>query len=71
MNNYTKDEIVDNYTVHGVPESLVKNMCKELKIDEKKFWKFMCGQTMGLVGGEGLIYPSDIKRFIRSLSNMD
>ena len=71
MNKYTKEEIVDNYTVHGVPMSIVPRMCKELHISEKKLMKWLFGQTMGLVGGEGLVYPWDIKRFIRNLKILD
>lgn len=71
MNIYNKDEIVDNYTIHGVPISLIPAMCKELKISEKKLMKWLNGQTMGLVGGEGVVYPWDIKRFIRGLKCID
>ena len=74
---YTKEEIktpeqvIDSYTVRGVPMSLIPVMCKELKISEKKLMSWLNGQTMGLVGGEGLVYPWDIKRFINGLPNND
>jgi hypothetical protein len=71
MNKYDKEEIVDKYTIHGVPSSLIKEMCKELNVNEDKFWEFMSGQTCGLVGNESLIYPCDIKRFINGLPNLD
>lgn len=66
-----KEHIVDQYTVKGVPSSSITRMCKDLKISEKKLDKWLCGQTCGLVGGEGMIYPWDLKRFLRGLPCID
>ena len=61
----TKEEIIDSYTVTGVPESSIPAMCKQLNINEDKLNEWLGGQTCALVGGETLIYPWDIKRFVR------
>lgn len=66
-----KCNIVDKFTVSGVPTSLIPEMCKELNINEDMLNEFMRGQTMGMVGGEGVVYASDIKRFIRGLPVID
>jgi hypothetical protein len=66
-----KEKIIDQYTVTGVPMSNIKNMCDELNISETRLMDFLKGQTMGLVGGEGMVYPWDIKRFINNLPNID
>lgn len=67
----TKEQIVDSYTVQGVPQPSLKRMCKEAKISYPKLMKWLQGQTMALVGGEPMIYPWDIKRFINGLPNND
>jgi len=64
-------DIVDLYTVSGVPSSSLKRMCKEAKISYPKLMKFMRGQTCGIVGNEPLIYSWDIKRFINNLPVTD
>ena len=69
MNN--KDTIVDRYTVSGVPMSSLGRMCKDLNINEDALNEFLVGQTMGVVGGEPMVYPYDIKRFINGLPNID
>ena len=61
----TKEQIIDSYTVTGVPASRIHDMCKELNINEDKLNEWLSGQTCALVGGETLIYPWDIKRFVR------
>lgn len=66
-----KEEIVKKYVVRGIPMSSVKMMCEDLDIDEKELMKFMNGQTMGLVGGEGLLYEWDVIRFIKGLPVID
>jgi hypothetical protein len=66
-----KEQIVDQYTVHGVPMTSLSRMCQELKINEDKLRDFLVGQTMGVVGGEPIVYPYDIKRFINGLPNLD
>lgn len=62
---------VDKYTVTGVPTSLLPVMCKEANINYDRLMDELSGQTAGLVGGEGMIYPWDIKRFISGLPNID
>lgn len=57
--------IIARYTVSGVPDSSIPGLMEELNLNEKKFWEFMCGQTQGIVGGEGMVYPWDIERFYR------
>lgn len=66
-----QEEIVDQYTITGVPISRIPAMCKELDIDESLLMDWLTGQTMGLVGGEGVVYPWDIKRFLRGLPVID
>jgi hypothetical protein len=66
-----KEKIVDQYTVTGVPTSLLPAMCKELNINEDKLNEWLKGQTMAMVGNEGLVYPWDIKRFINNLPIID
>jgi len=66
-----KFNIIDQYTVTGIPMGSVKAMCKELGIKEKDLMKYMYGQTMALVGNEGMLYPWDIKRFVRGLPCID
>jgi hypothetical protein len=46
-------------------------MCKDLNINEDALNEFLVGQTMGVVGGEPMVYPYDIKRFINGLPNID
>lgn len=60
----TREQIIDNFVVSGVPFSLLKQMCKEANISYPKLKKWLGGQTCALVGNETLIYPWDIKRFI-------
>ncbi len=72
----TQEEILSKYVVRcypieGVPESLLEPMCVELGVSHKKLMKYLCGQTMGLVGKEGIIYSGDIWRFIKGLPNLD
>jgi len=74
MKQLTIDEkinIVNNYTIQGVPESLLKKMCRDARISYPKLMKELTGQTMALVGNEGVIYPSDIIRFIKNLPVID
>lgn len=66
-----KEDIVKKYVVRGIPMSSVKMMCDDLDIDEKALMKFMNGQTMAMVGGEGLLYEWDVMRFIKGLPVID
>jgi hypothetical protein len=66
-----KENIIDKYTVTGVPSTSLPEMCKELNINEEALMDFLCGQTMGYIGGVTLIYPWDLKRFINGLPNID
>lgn len=68
---FTKEHIVDQYTTTGVPMTSITAMCKELHISEKKLMKWLSGQTMGLVGGVGMVYPWDIKRFVNNQPIID
>ena len=65
------DEIIDQYTVTGVPASSIPRLCKELGVKKSDLNKWLAGQTSGMVGGEALIYPWDLKRFIRGLPVID
>lgn len=60
-------KIIDSYTVTGIPFSSLPRLCKELNINEEGLHEYLQGQTMGLVGGEGLVYPHDIIRYLRRL----
>jgi hypothetical protein len=71
MDKLTPQEIIRQYTVTGVPRSMIPMMCKELNINEDKLTEWLNGQTCGLVGGEAMIYPWDIERFIRNLPVID
>ena len=76
MNKQDKDllekcNIVDRYTVSGVPTRSLEAMCQELNINYDNLNTFLGGQTGALVGGECLFYGDDIKRFIRGLPNND
>ena len=64
-------DIVAQFTVHGVPRSLLKDSCRKAHISYPKLMLYLYGQTMGLVGGEGIVYPWDIERFINGLPCMD
>lgn len=66
-----KINIIEKYTVYGVPLSSLKRMCKELEINEDLLHEYLNGQTMGLIGGESLIYVDDIVRFIKRLPVID
>jgi len=59
-----KEKIVKGYVVSGVPLSSMPKLCKELKVNYNDFEKFMFGQTMGLIGGETIIYECDILNFL-------
>ncbi len=66
-NKLTKEQqtkIVGQYTVHGVPMSSLKQMCRDAKISYPKLKKALYGQTMGVVNNEGMVYPGDIINFI-------
>lgn len=65
------EHIVDQYTMTGVPMTSITAMCKDLHISEKKLMKWLFGQTMGVVGGVGMVYPWDIKRFLAGLPIID
>lgn len=71
MDKYKQEEIVNHYTIEGVPMSSLKKMCREAKISYPKLCKFLNGQTMGLCGLEVMVYPWDIIRFINGLPNND
>ena len=64
-------DIIDKYTVSGVPESAIPELMKELNLNEIKFWDFMNGQTVGGIGGEAIIWPEDILRFAKGLPVID
>jgi hypothetical protein len=66
-----KEQIVDQYTVSGVPMTSLGRMCKELNINEDSLRDFLVGQTTGVVGDVPMVYPWDIKRFINGLPNLD
>lgn len=60
-----KIEIVRKYAVPcGVPMSAIPEMCEELNISEVEFREYIFGQTCGVVGGESIVYITDIMRFI-------
>ena len=63
--------IVDKYVVSGIPASSIKAMCKELNVNKDKLNEFLNGQTMAMIGNEGIIYSTDVKRFIRGLPVID
>lgn len=63
--------IIGRYTVSGVPASSIGLLMQELNLNENKFYDFMAGQTVGVVGGEALYYVCDIYRFIKGLSVID
>lgn len=71
INNKAKDKIIDQYTAIGVPASSLPRLCKELGVKKSDLNKWLVGQTCGVVGGEALIYPWDLKRFIRGLPVVD
>ena len=62
---------VDRFVIQGVPYSSLPALCKELGADETALKEYLNGQTMGLVGNEPLVYPWDIKRFLRKLPVID
>jgi hypothetical protein len=64
-------ETVLSYTVSGVPASSIGLLMKELNLNESKFYDFMAGQIVGVIGGEALYYVCDIHRFIKNLSVID
>lgn len=66
-----QEYLIDQYTVSGVPMDSIKDMCKQLGISESKLMKWLNGQTMGVVGGVGMVYPWDLKRFINGLPVVD
>lgn len=66
-----KEDIVKSYVVSGIPMSSVEAMCDELNVSEKRLTEFMNGQTMAMVGGEGLLYEWDVMRFIKGLPVID
>lgn len=66
-----QEKIVSKYVVSGIPMSCVKAMCDELNVNEKRLMEYMNGQTMGMIGNEGVIYEWDIMRFIKGLPNID
>lgn len=66
-----KEEIVRKYVVSGIPMSSVDMMCEELGVTRKELADYMFGQTMAMVGGEGLLYEWDVIRFIKGLPVID
>lgn len=66
-----KEEIIKRYVVSGIPMSSVKRMCDDLNVSEKKLMDYMFGQTMAMVGSEGLLYEWDVMRFIKGLPVID
>ena len=64
-------ELVESYTVTGIPGSSISRMLKEMGLSESRFNKFMAGQTCGLVGGETMYYPWDVERFVKRLPVID
>ena len=66
-----KEDIVKKYVVAGIPMSNLKMMCEELKVTENELMEYMFGQTMAMVGGEGLLYEWDVMRFVKGLSVID
>lgn len=66
-----KEEIVRKYVVSWIPMSSVDMMCEELGVTRKELMDYMFGQTMAMVGGEGLLYEWDVIRFIKGLPVID
>lgn len=71
MEQLSKIDIIRQYTVTGVPKSIIPLLCKELNINEEKLMGWLRGQTCGLVGNEVMIYPWDIERFVNNLPVID
>lgn len=71
ISNEAKDKIIDQYTATGVPMSSISRMCAELGVNEGELREWLGGQTCGLVSGEAMVYPWDLKRFIRGLPVID
>lgn len=66
-----KEYIIDKYTTTGIPDNLIIPMCKELGISDKKLYKWLAGQTCGLIGNTPIIYPWDVKRYVNKLPVVD
>ena len=64
-------EIIKMYCLYGVPQSNIKRLMKVLGKSEKKFYKFMFGQTTSVVNGEAIYYPWDIEKFVNNLPLLD
>lgn len=64
-----KLQIIDKYTFSGVPEERISDLCKELNINEDLLNEYLAGQTMCMLGA--VVYPDDIKRYIKGLPNND
>lgn len=62
-----QEKIIKKYVIHGIPMSSIKNMCKDLNISEKKLMNYISGQTMAVIGNEGILYEHDVIRFIKGL----
>lgn len=67
----TNEEIINKYTIAGVPKSSLPSLCKDLNINEDRLREFLNGQTTALIGGEPVIYVEDIIRFVKGLPVID
>ncbi len=65
------NKIIQKYEIHGVPDRNIAGLMKELNLNERKFYEYICGQTALLVGDEVIYYSGDIERFIQGLPVID
>ena len=66
-----KQKIIEQYAIYGVAKPQIKELMKELNLDEKDFYEYMFGQTCGLVGDIQVYYVHDILMFANGLKCID
>ena len=64
-------EIVNKYTINGIPSSSIDKLLDETGRTRKEFDEYFFGQTCGIIGNELLYYTHDIERFINNLKPLD
>lgn len=64
MDKQTDIDIIRQYTVTGVPATMIPMLFNELNLNLDAFYEWHSGKTCGIVGGETMIYPWCIKRFV-------